>query len=81
MEKDLNKQLELIRRGTVEIIQESGLKKKLERAIKENKPLVVKAGFDPTAPDIHLGHTVLLRKMRLLNLLMKMISVHERLSR
>lgn len=64
MEKDLNRQLELIKRGTVEIIQEAGLKKKLERAIKENKPLVVKAGFDPTAPDIHLGHTVLLRKMR-----------------
>jgi len=64
MEKNIDKQLELIRRGTVEIIQEGGLKKKLERAIKENKPLVVKAGFDPTAPDIHLGHTVLLRKMR-----------------
>ncbi|MEI6863600.1 MAG: tyrosine--tRNA ligase, partial [Candidatus Omnitrophota bacterium] len=64
MEKDLNKHLDLIRRGTVEIIQESGLKKKLERAIKDNKPLVVKAGFDPTAPHIHLGHTVLLRKMR-----------------
>lgn len=64
MEKDLNKQLELIRRGTVEVIQEAGLKKKLECAIKDNKPLVVKAGFDPTAPDIHLGHTVLLRKMR-----------------
>jgi len=64
MEKNINKQLELIRRGTVEIIQAEGLKKKLERAIKENRPLVVKAGFDPTAPDIHLGHTVLLRKMR-----------------
>lgn len=64
MEKDLNKQLELIKRGTVEIIQLDELKKKLERAIKTNKPLVIKAGFDPTAPDIHLGHTVLLRKMR-----------------
>ncbi|MCX5686554.1 MAG: tyrosine--tRNA ligase [Candidatus Omnitrophica bacterium] len=64
MEKNLDKQLELIRRGAVEIIQVSELKKKLERAIKENKPLVIKAGFDPTAPDIHLGHTVLLRKMR-----------------
>jgi len=64
MEKDLNKQLELIRRGTVEIIQLDELKKKLERAVKSNKPLVIKAGFDPTAPDIHLGHTVLLRKMR-----------------
>lgn len=64
MEKDLNKQLELIKRGTVEIIQPDELKVKVERAIKANKPLVVKAGFDPTAPDIHLGHTVLLRKMR-----------------
>jgi len=64
MEKSIDKQLELISRGTVEIIQAEGLKKKLERAIKENRPLVVKAGFDPTAPDIHLGHTVLLRKMR-----------------
>jgi tyrosyl-tRNA synthetase len=64
VEKDIDKQLELIRRGTVEIIQLDELKKKLESAIKSNKPLVVKAGFDPTAPDIHLGHTVLLRKMR-----------------
>lgn len=64
MEKDLNKQLELIKRGTVEVIQIDELKKKLERAIKNNKGLVIKAGFDPTAPDIHLGHTVLLRKMR-----------------
>ena len=64
MEKNLDKQLELIKRGTVEIIQPDELKKKLEHAIKNNKPLVIKAGFDPTAPDIHLGHTVLLRKMR-----------------
>lgn len=64
MEKNLDKQLELIRRGTVEIIQFEELKKKLESAIRSNKPLVIKAGFDPTAPDIHLGHTVLLRKMR-----------------
>ncbi|MDD3905466.1 MAG: tyrosine--tRNA ligase [Candidatus Omnitrophica bacterium] len=64
MEKNIDKQLELISRGAVEIIQKSELKKKLERAIKDNKPLVIKAGFDPTAPDIHLGHTVLLRKMR-----------------
>ena len=64
MEKNVDKQLELIRRGAVEIIQSDGLKKKLEKAIKNNKPLIIKAGFDPTAPDIHLGHTVLLRKMR-----------------
>ena len=64
MEKNIDKQLERISRGAVEIIQPGELKKKLERAIKEDKPLVIKAGFDPTAPDIHLGHTVLLRKMR-----------------
>ncbi|MFA4982025.1 MAG: tyrosine--tRNA ligase [Candidatus Omnitrophota bacterium] len=64
MEKNIDKQLELIKRGTVDIIQLEELKKKLERAIKTNKSLVIKAGFDPTAPDIHLGHTVLLRKMR-----------------
>ena len=64
MEQNIDKQLELIKRGTVEIIQLDELRKKLERAIKTNKPLVIKAGFDPTAPDIHLGHTVLLRKMR-----------------
>lgn len=64
MEKNIDKQLELIKRGTVEVIQLDELKKKLERSIRTNKPLVIKAGFDPTAPDIHLGHTVLLRKMR-----------------
>jgi len=64
MEKNIDRQLELISRGAVEIIQLDELKKKLERSIKENRPLVIKAGFDPTAPDIHLGHTVLLRKMR-----------------
>jgi len=64
VEKSIEKQLERVSRGTVEIIQQAELKAKLERAIKENKPLVIKAGFDPTAPDIHLGHTVLLRKMR-----------------
>ena len=52
--------LELIRRGAVEIITETDLRKKLE----QRRPLVVKAGFDPTAPDLHLGHTVLLRKLR-----------------
>jgi tyrosyl-tRNA synthetase len=61
---DLNKQLEIIRRGAVEIISEVELKKKLEASIKHKKPLKIKAGFDPTAPDLHLGHTVLLRKLR-----------------
>ena len=50
----------MIKRGTVEIINEKELKAKLAKG----KPLVIKTGFDPTAPDIHLGHTVLLRKMR-----------------
>lgn len=58
--KTVGQQLALIKKGAVEIIQENELKSKLERA----KPLVIKAGFDPTAPDIHLGHTVLLRKLR-----------------
>ena len=57
-------QWELIRKGVAEIIPEEELLEKLERSYKENRPLTVKAGFDPTAPDIHLGHTVLLRKMR-----------------
>ncbi|MEW6101091.1 MAG: tyrosine--tRNA ligase [Candidatus Omnitrophota bacterium] len=61
---DINKQLEIIKRGAVEIISEEELKAKLEKSIRLKKPLIVKAGFDPTAPDIHLGHTVLLRKMR-----------------
>jgi tyrosyl-tRNA synthetase len=61
---DVDKQLEIIRRGAVEIISENELRKKLERSLADNKPLKVKAGFDPTAPDIHLGHTVLLRKLR-----------------
>jgi tyrosyl-tRNA synthetase len=53
-------QLSIIKRGTVEIIEEEELLKKL----KEGRPLRVKAGFDPTAPDLHLGHTVLLQKLR-----------------
>lgn len=61
---DMEKQLEIIRRGAVQIISEEELKVKLEKSIKDNKPLKVKAGFDPTAADIHLGHTVLLRKLR-----------------
>lgn len=57
-------QMEIIKRGAVEIIIEAELVKKLERSYVGNKPLRIKAGFDPTAPDIHLGHTVLIEKMR-----------------
>ena len=62
--KPVKEQFEYLKRGCVEIIQESELKAKLTRSLKEKKPLRVKAGFDPTAPDIHVGHTVLLRKMK-----------------
>ena len=60
----VDEQLALIKRGAVEIIQERELKEKLEASVKEKRPLIIKAGFDPSAPDIHLGHTVLLRKLR-----------------
>jgi len=56
--------MEIVKRGAVEVIIEADLLKKIEKSYKEKKPLKIKAGFDPTAPDIHLGHTVLLEKMR-----------------
>ena len=60
----IEQQLKIIKRGAVEIISEEGLIQKLKLAEQEGRPLRIKAGFDPTAPDIHLGHTVLLRKLR-----------------
>jgi tyrosyl-tRNA synthetase len=57
-------QLAYLKKGFAEIIREEDLKARLELRAKEGKPLRVKAGFDPTAPDLHLGHTVLLRKMK-----------------
>ena len=60
----IDESFERISRGTAEIINSEGLKAKLLVSQKNKKPLRVKAGFDPTAPDIHLGHTVLLRKLR-----------------
>jgi tyrosyl-tRNA synthetase len=57
-------QLDIIRRGAAEIIVEDDLLKKLEKSVSTGRQLRIKAGFDPTAPDIHLGHTVLLNKMR-----------------
>jgi tyrosyl-tRNA synthetase len=56
--------IDLLKRGCDEIIPQDEFMAKLEKSEKDQKPLVIKAGFDPTAPDIHLGHTVLLRKMR-----------------
>ncbi len=57
-------QIDIIKRGVDELISEEDLLKKLERSAREQKPLRIKAGFDPTAPDIHVGHTVLIEKMR-----------------
>ncbi len=60
----INEQMDLIRKGTANIVSEDELVKKLERAMKNNEPLRVKQGFDPTAPDIHLGHTVGIKKLK-----------------
>lgn len=62
--RSVNEQLELIERGAVECISRKELKNKLEKSLKTGIPLKVKAGFDPTAPDLHLGHTVLLQKLK-----------------
>ena len=58
--KNIDSQLEIIKQGAAEIIQEPELIKKL----KSNKPLTVKVGLDPTMPDMHLGHTVVINKLR-----------------
>lgn len=63
-EERLDKDLELIKKGALEIIGEDDLKEKLNRYYEDSKPLVIKLGLDPSAPDIHLGHTVVLRKIR-----------------
>jgi tyrosyl-tRNA synthetase len=62
--KDVHQQIDLIRRGAVEVIQPAELEAKLKRALTDGRPLRVKAGFDPTAPDLHLGHTVLIHKLK-----------------
>ncbi|HDH99761.1 MAG: tyrosine--tRNA ligase [Candidatus Latescibacterota bacterium] len=60
----VQEQMEVILRGTAEVISEEELEGKIERSLRMGKPLTVKQGFDPTAPDIHIGHTVSLRKLR-----------------
>jgi tyrosyl-tRNA synthetase len=60
----VDEQLAYIKKGAAEIIRESELRERLEKSLKTGKPLRVKAGFDPTAPDLHVGHTVLLRKLK-----------------
>ncbi|REJ75005.1 MAG: tyrosine--tRNA ligase [Acidobacteria bacterium] len=60
----VDEQMELLARGSVDLVEEEQLRDKLRRSRERGVPLVVKTGFDPTAPDLHLGHSVLLRKMR-----------------
>jgi tyrosyl-tRNA synthetase len=60
----IDEQLEYLQKGTAEIIRVSDLRERLELSQRDNRPLRVKAGFDPTAPDLHLGHTVLMRKLK-----------------
>mgnify|MGYP001282095228 FL=1 len=62
--EEARRQLDLIERGVVEILPKEELLQKLETSIRDGKPLKIKLGLDPTAPDIHLGHTVVLNKMR-----------------
>src|SRR5258707_9544463 len=60
----VDQQLAYIKKGAAEIIHEGELRARLEKSLKSGKPLRVKAGFDPTAPDLHVGHTVLMRKLK-----------------
>src|SRR5246127_1496389 len=60
----VEEQLAYIKKGAAEIIHERELRERLEQSLKTGKPMRVKAGFDPTAPDLHVGHTVLLRKLK-----------------
>ena len=60
----INEQIKIITKGVDSIVNEEDLRKKLEKSIKENKPLTIKLGLDPSAPDIHLGHAVVLRKIK-----------------
>ena len=60
----IDEQLAYLRKGAVDVIREEDLRKKLENSAKTGKPLRVKLGADPTAPDIHIGHTVVIRKLK-----------------
>src|SRR5271165_5839021 len=61
---EVDEQLAYLRKGAAEIIRESDLRERLEKSRQSGRPMRVKAGFDPTAPDLHLGHTVLMRKLK-----------------
>ena len=61
---EIERQMEYLRKGAMEIIREEELREKLIRSRQTRTPMRIKAGFDPTAPNLHLGHTVLLRKLK-----------------
>ena len=60
----LDEQIEYLTKGCVDVVRAADLRTKLERAYQQSRPLIVKVGFDPTSADLHLGHTVLIRKMK-----------------
>jgi len=60
----VKEQLKIFKRGVIDLYVESELIKKLEKSYNKNKPLIIKAGFDPTAPDLHIGHMILLNKLK-----------------
>ena len=62
--RTVDQQLSYLTKGCVDVVRAPELRGKLERSVNTGRPLVVKVGFDPTAPDLHLGHTVLIRKMK-----------------
>ncbi len=64
IDKEVQRQIDIINRGAAELIEENELRQKIAESLKNNKPLKIKAGFDPTAPDLHLGHTVLIQKLK-----------------
>ena len=62
--REIDRQLRIFTKGAAEVVGEEELRAKIERSLKENRPLVIKHGLDPSAPDIHLGHAVILRKLK-----------------
>ncbi len=62
--KSVEEQIKIIKKGVADLIQEEELREKLKKAEQENRPLIIKLGLDPSAPDIHLGHAVVLRKIK-----------------
>ncbi|HOC03698.1 MAG TPA: tyrosine--tRNA ligase, partial [bacterium] len=62
--ENIEKQFEIIKKNTVELIEELELKEKLKKSIETGKPLTIKYGIDPTSPQLHLGHMVVIRKLR-----------------